>query len=137
MSTFHRLNKNVGEFVLAKFMYKCTNCSSEIDLCIHHIIKKSPKDEDYNDVENLTVLCRSCHMSHHMKENDIVPFNGIRNGRRGKVSSNILCSYDNCNDKQHAKGLCRKHYRITFPEKFYSKKEQMYRKNCIIKQDHT
>ena len=113
MKSFHRLKKDVGNAVLAKYDNKCTNCGSKENLCVHHIIKMKPDDENYNDIENLTVLCRSCHLSHHRKEGDVVPNNlppaGNPYGRRGKKPP-IKCIEDGCENWQHGKSLCKKHY---------------------------
>lgn len=113
MKTFHRLKKEVGNAVLAKYNNKCTNCVSTENLCVHHIIKMKIDDENYNDIENLTVLCRSCHLSHHRKEGDVVPNrkppHGNPFGRRGKGPP-IICFIEGCNIFQHARSLCKKHY---------------------------
>ena len=64
-------------------------------------------------IENLTVLCRSRHLSHHRKEKDVVPNNlppaGNPYGRRGKKPL-IQCIVDGCENWQHGKSLCKKHY---------------------------
>ena len=138
LSTFHRIKKEIGEKVISTYEHKCTMCNSTEDLCVHHKIKMKPSDERYNDIENLTVLCRKCHMAHHRKEKDVVCTDFSKNkgnkfGRRGKDNPIVTCSIEGCGELQHAKGYCRKHYRLTFPEKFYSKKDQRYRKNCINK----
>jgi predicted transcriptional regulator len=40
---------------------KCKNCGSTSRLCVHH------KNDDHYDnrLENLEILCTSCHLSHH------------------------------------------------------------------------
>ncbi len=112
--SFHRLNKQVGLAVLKKYDNKCTVCESVENLCIHHIIPMSPDDESYNDAGNLTVLCRSCHMSHHRRNGDInppshLPPPGNRYGRRG-CKERIMCKIDGCDKYQHGRSLCKKHY---------------------------
>ena len=113
MKSFYRLEKKVGNAVLAKYDNKCINCGSTKNLCVHHVIKMKPNDENYNDIENLTVLCRSCHLSHHRKEGDVAPNNlppaGNPYGRRGKKPP-IKCIEDGCENWQHGKLLCKKHY---------------------------
>lgn len=112
MKTFHRLRKEVGNAVLLKYNNECTKCGTKENLCVHHVIKMKPDDANYNDIENLTVLCRSCHLSHHRREKDIVPNNppaGNPYGRRGK-NSPIKCSIDGCDNWQHGRALCKKHY---------------------------
>jgi len=110
---FHRLKKEVGNIVLNKYNYTCVHCGSKEDLCVHHIIKMKPNDINYNDVDNLTVLCRRCHLRHHRKEGDISPNNlpppGNPYGRRGKIPP-INCIVDGCSSLQHARCLCKKHY---------------------------
>src|SRR3990167_8478727 len=112
MSTFHRLKPNIGNAVLAKYDYRCSKCNSKKNLCVHHTIKKNIHDKDYNDIENLTVLCRSCHMAHHRATGDI----RSAGGRRGN-SPEVKCKEDNCENFQHGKGLCKKHYAKKFRKK--------------------
>lgn len=113
MRSFHRVKRIVGNYVLSKYDNKCTNCGDTENLCVHHIIKMSADNADYNDIENLTVLCRSCHMSHHRIEGDIMPNTsppaGNPYGRRGKHPP-IKCSEPNCDKWQHGRKLCKKHY---------------------------
>ena len=114
---FHRINSIIGKLTLLKFDNKCTICGANKDLCVHHIIKMKPDDPNYNDTENLTVVCRSCHMSVHRKAEDIITTGnptgkggGSKWGRRGKNVPEIKCVFDNCGLLQHAHGLCKKHY---------------------------
>ena len=124
MSTFYRLKKDIGEKVISTYEHKCSVCGSTEDLCVHHKIKMKPSDEKYNDTENLIVLCRKCHMSHHIKEKDI----------RKPI---VLCSYENCDEKQHAKGLCKKHYRQAYPARNYSSKDLQTRHRCYAVAEKT
>lgn len=54
--SFH-LKKAIRE----KYKNKCTFCSSEVRLQVHHV-NEDPKD---NREENLVLLCTSCHVSFH------------------------------------------------------------------------
>lgn len=112
MRSFHRIKRSVGLKVLEEHNYRCINCGTKENLCVHHIIPMDVKDNRYNDISNLTVLCRPCHMKHHRKEWDIKPPPpppGNHYGRRGKVPP-IKCSIEGCDILQHGKGLCKKHY---------------------------
>ena len=111
MATFHRLKRNVGEQVLTKFNNRCVNCGSDENLCIHHKEKMKPTDVRYNDIDNLTILCRKCHMAHHRREGDIVALGIVPNpnGRRGN-NPPVICKIEGCNRSQHGKSLCKKHY---------------------------
>lgn len=113
MPSFHRINKKTGISVLEKFNYKCQICGSAKNLCVHHIERMSPTDINYNDEQNLTVVCRSCHMRLHREAGHIVPSSspppGNPYGRRGKRPP-IKCTEDGCDRLQHARGLCKKHY---------------------------
>ena len=114
---YHRLKKEAGDYVLAKYQYQCTQCGNTTNLCVHHIVKMLPEEANYNDIENLTVLCRSCHMSHHRKEGDVSPPSpppGNPFGRRGKGNPPLVCKVDECNKMQHGRGLCKKHYARMF-----------------------
>lgn len=113
MTFFHKLNKDIGELVLKKYNYSCTNCGKKKDLCVHHIERKSPKDADYNVIDNLTVLCRKCHMSYHRKAGHVISVGnkkGNKFGRRGKDTLPVKCKIEGCNLTQHGRGLCKKHY---------------------------
>ena len=110
--SYHRIKKKVGDYILAKFKHECVKCGSKEDLCVHHVVKMKPDNPEYNDTENLTVLCRSCHMKHHRKEGDIkppFPPSGNSYGRRGKKPP-IKCKEEGCDRLQHARSLCKKHY---------------------------
>lgn len=115
MKSFHRIKKEIGIKVLEKFNYECINCGSKHDLCVHHINRVPLDSEEYNDINNLTVLCRSCHMSHHRRERHIEPkeeWNGNINnyGRRGKGNPPVNCIVEGCDRLQHGRKLCKKHY---------------------------
>ena len=113
MVSFWRLDKKVGESVLKKYKSKCTECGSIKDLCVHHVERMSPDDQDYNNDDNLILLCRSCHMSYHRKAGHIVAgWNGHVNkwGRRGKGNPEVTCVIEGCDIKQHGRNLCKKHY---------------------------
>lgn len=110
--SFHRVKQEIGELVLAKFNYQCQKCGSSYDLCVHHKISMKPNDKRYNDPSNLIVLCRSCHMAHHRNKGDLhtpPPPPGNPFGRRGKGPP-VKCKIFGCNNFQHAKKLCHKHY---------------------------
>lgn len=111
MTTFHRLKQSIGERVLEKFGYKCTQCFTMEDLCVHHIERKHISAPDYNDETNLTVLCRACHMKHHRNEGHIKPkgTTGNPNGRRGNKPP-VTCKIVGCSKLQHGRALCHTHY---------------------------
>ena len=44
--------------------YLCRRCKAAEDLTVHHIVEISPGMDPY-EVENLEVLCRSCHAREH------------------------------------------------------------------------
>jgi hypothetical protein len=113
MRSFHRLKKEVGLRILDKYEWKCTECGSNKKLCVHHVERRDIKAIDYNDEKNLTVLCRKCHMSYHRKAGHVQPeWNGHVNiwGRRGKGNPPVKCRIKGCDNFQHAKRLCKKHY---------------------------
>ena len=112
MKTFHRLKREIGLSVLKKFGYKCTMCGLKENLCVHHVDRVRVCNDKYNEEKNLTVLCRSCHMKFHRKAGHII----TRGGRRGSIIR-VLC---HCGKPQHAKGLCRTHYRLKYKEKWYA-----------------
>ena len=51
--------------VLRRDEYTCTMCGAKKDLVVHHIDCSGQTDEPNNDVDNLTTLCRRCHINLH------------------------------------------------------------------------
>ena len=45
--------------------YTCTMCGAKKDLVVHHIDCSGQTDNPNNDVDNLTTLCRRCHINLH------------------------------------------------------------------------
>ena len=120
MPYFHRLKKEIGLRVLDKYNWKCSVCGTSKSLCVHHAERMGRKDEKYNDIENLIVVGRSCHMSLHQKAGHITIYTGGRTswgkyagercGRRGKSNPPVKCKIEGCERWQHARGLRKKHY---------------------------
>lgn len=105
MKTFHRLKPEIGIKVLEKHNYQCVNCNAKDKLCVHHIKRVSSTGKEYNNIKNLTILCRKCHMSYHRKAGHIMV-----------IKKRVYC---HCGKLQHAKGLCRTHYRLKYKDKWY------------------
>lgn len=101
--SFHRIKKEVGLATLDKFNYSCVACGSKKNLCVHHATK-----------ETLIVLCRPCHMSFHRRAGHIL----TKGGRRGN-NPPIMCV--KCGKPQHAKQLCREHYRKANSKRWYGR----------------
>ena len=69
------LNKNyfnlkrfngLREIVLENYGYECSVCGTSKSLCVHHIDGHGRNSTTPNNtLENLTVLCVSCHMRYH------------------------------------------------------------------------
>lgn len=58
------------EIILQRDNYKCTNCESMKDLCVHHIDGTGfgySRENKNNSLDNLITLCRKCHTSLHKK----------------------------------------------------------------------
>lgn len=84
-SATHEIARNINELILKKD--SCEKCGkSEGMLDIHH----KDNDENNNNLDNLTCLCRSCHNKTH------------RPAKR--------CSINGCNNKVKGHGYCDKHY---------------------------
>ena len=55
----------IGVFVKIAFEhypYKCNRCESTKNLCVHH----KDKNRHNNVVENLEIVCKSCHQKEHL-----------------------------------------------------------------------
>lgn len=83
--TAHETAQKMAELFLDTS--KCELCGSEENLDVHH------KDGNWqkNEVDNLQVLCRSCHMKIHRPK--------------------PICQVDGCCDTVKGYGYCEKHYR--------------------------
>ena len=111
MVTFHRIKSEVGTAVLERDAYMCFHCGSRGNLCVHHREIVPEDSGSFNDLGNLVVVCRSCHMSLHRVAGDIIPSGNISYwGRRGKDNPEVNCQIEGCGRKQHARALCNKHY---------------------------
>ena len=49
--------------IMSRDFFKCTRCSKEENLAVHH----KNKDRNDNSHENLITLCKSCHLMQHKK----------------------------------------------------------------------
>lgn len=56
----------VGDELLS-LEHKCCICGKKNDLEPHHILHTNKYDELYNSIENLVVMCNSCHHKYHQK----------------------------------------------------------------------
>jgi len=69
---------------------ECFKCKVTKSLCVHHI----DKNRDNNNINNLRMLCRSCHSKEHKLENNL--------GSRTKLKdlsiqiSNLIKKYEKC-----------------------------------------
>ena len=66
VKTIERLGLKTVLFVYDRANRKCEKCGTEYDLTIHHKDRKGRNNQDMklpvnNNLENLQVLCRSCH----------------------------------------------------------------------------
>lgn len=79
----HTTARNINSLLLK--VTSCEICGSQSNLDVHH------KDGDYqnNNLKNLQVLCRSCHLKQHRKKKNCVI----------------------CGKPMKALGFCEKHYR--------------------------
>jgi hypothetical protein len=66
----HRYKNNIKDFSLrafAQYGKKCNRCGSLTKLLVHH----QDHNRDNNSIENLEVLCKSCHQRHHCHRDPI------------------------------------------------------------------
>lgn len=62
--------RDVRDSVVIGAQGRCSACELFVGTAghVHHLQATSIEDEDYNDHENLTLLCRSCHRTAHRGE---------------------------------------------------------------------
>ncbi len=66
----HQYKNGIGTFrkrAFEQYGYICNKCGAVHKLCVHHI----DEDRTNNIVENLKVLCKRCHQSHHETRNNL------------------------------------------------------------------
>lgn len=64
----HMYKTGIGSFrkrALDFYGEKCNRCGSTLNICVHH----RNEDRTNNKIENLEVLCKSCHQNHHCIRN--------------------------------------------------------------------
>lgn len=84
--------------VYEKFDHKCLECGSQEYLNIHHIDKSGQTDNPNNSLDNLQLLCRSCHARLHANDDwakRIEEQGGYRSGKE------YLCEYRKKYREQH------------------------------------
>lgn len=59
----YRNVKAYREIILSVFNNKCKICFNSTELEIHHI--KSRASGGLNDISNIEILCKNCHLKHH------------------------------------------------------------------------
>jgi hypothetical protein len=72
------------------------------DESVHHL----DGDRSNYDMDNISVLTRSDHGRIHGMEHRMF----------------VICTVSGCSKPHHAKGLCKFHYRRSFPKKHYGKR---------------
>lgn len=56
--------KEIREYILVKYKGRCARCGIYVGKS-GHIHHENTQDENYNDINNLELLCISCHRSAH------------------------------------------------------------------------
>lgn len=95
-----QVSKKIRNIVMMRNSFKCTKCGTTNKLTIHHIKPMESDDPEFEDPDNLTLLCKSCHVQHHWKEGDII----------GRKNFTNHCQVDGCNRVHYSKLLCKRHY---------------------------
>lgn len=63
--------KEIRAYVLAKYKLKCANCETLVGKS-GHVHHKELNGENYHDIDNLELLCISCHQRVHNIESEII-----------------------------------------------------------------
>lgn len=66
----------VGEEILKK-EHECCICNSKTNLEPHHILHTTKYDELHNSIENVIVMCHTCHHEYHQKYNYELGFKSL------------------------------------------------------------
>lgn len=115
-STAHSSARNINKYFIQQT--ECQTCGSMAKLDVHH------KDYDYtnNEIDNLVVLCRSCHTKLHREKFCVIcgkKHKGLgfcdkhyqrykKYGDPHYIKKAATCKI--CGEKAHAYGYCGKHY---------------------------
>jgi len=96
-NTIRRFGLKLALFIYDRADRKCEICGSKIDLTIHHknnkgsnLIKAGHPELVDNDINNLIVLCRSCHGRIHGKEGKGKKHNKGSGRKAGGINGTFL-----------------------------------------------
>ena len=80
----------VRDFVVGKYDGYCANCGIYVGRIGHVHHKGANEEEDYNDIDNLILLCASCHRRRHSNS---LPSHCLNCGKviKGRVFCNKEC----------------------------------------------
>lgn len=63
--------KEIRDYVIRKFNGKCVDCGIQVGKS-GHVHHNNGDEENYNDIENLELLCISCHKRRHKGDNTLL-----------------------------------------------------------------
>lgn len=115
-----KLSFNTRIKMMSKYNFQCAKCESSIDLHVHHIERMTPDNPRYEDLDNLILLCNSCHTKEHRRKGE---FPGTR-------SPHTHCKIEGCNRVHGAHGLCRKHYKYYWTRGYFTKNKKCTEDGC-------
>jgi len=79
----------IREYVVKKYAGKCAKCGILVGKS-GHVHHKNHEDNHYNDIENLELLCPSCHREKHKKEYT------LEKPIKEKLTSGYVCNCPKC-----------------------------------------
>lgn len=108
----YRERRNFGgnrEAALMKAGHRCERCSGSEKLTVHHKDRSGRgKREHNNDVSNLEVLCRRCHMAEHRRE--FGKRGGTKKLERWSRKFDACVACETTRLRHYARGFCRTCY---------------------------
>lgn len=115
--------KAIRDFVIKKYQAKCVNCGLYVGRRGHIHHEPANGEEDYNDINNLQLLCIFCHHKRHIKKPDkFCP----QCGKLLIVKEHEFCSRE-CQKKYHTVirtcSYCENKFPITLTQ-FHTRKKQ-------------
>jgi len=119
--------------VLERDNYKCVKCGNTENLIVHHLDESGQGENPNNELDNLTTLCRSCHMAIHELETQHkkrIKVNCLYCGREFETVASRIKSGRGLHCSMECKGLSSRSENIT--QYSLRKQELLKKQECHV-----